>query len=193
MNRAGNTIYNAERSEVVKAVLMAGADRVTDNTTNPDPATPRDISDYRVDPANQSANGLDIRYGAGQLNIYNSFHILSGGEQNSVEDDITGGGAIGSYGFDYDPSFGGGAGSNATGSYTFSTGANPVMLTAALAWNIKIANSNFPGAATLYDLDLRLYDETGMAIYWCWSLSARLKIPRISGYSWMPAGTTGWK
>jgi hypothetical protein len=165
-NRAGNIIYNAERSEVVKAVLMAGADRVTDNTTNPDPATPKDITDYRVDPANWSGNGLDVRFGAGQLNIYNSFHILTAGEQNSAED-ATGGGSIGAHGFDYDPSFGGagtGGGSNVRGAYTFSTGANQVMLTAALAWNIDIADgghNSFPGAATLYDLDLRLYDETG--------------------------------
>ncbi len=166
-NRAGSVIYNAERAEVVKAVLMAGADRVTDNSTNPDPATPKDITDYRVDPANRSANGLDVRFGAGQLNIYNSFHILSAGEQNSAEDDNSGGGAIGAYGFDYDPSFGGagnGSGSNVTGSYTFSTGVSPVMLTAALVWNIDIANGgrfSFPGNATLHDLDLRLYDETG--------------------------------
>jgi hypothetical protein len=166
-SRAGSTIYNAERSEVVRAVLMAGADRVTDNSTNPDINTPKDITDYRVDPVNQSANGLDVRFGAGQLNIYNSFHILTAGEQNSAEDDTAGIGSIGSYGFDYDPSFGGagkGGGSNETGSYTFSTGASPDMLTAALAWNIKVANgqgNSFPGAATLYDMDLRLYDETG--------------------------------
>jgi hypothetical protein len=165
-NRAGNIIYNAERSEVVKAVLMSGADRITDNSTNPDPNTPRDITDYRVDPANQSANGLDVRLGAGQLNIYNSFHVLMAGEQNSVEDDSNGGGSIGSYGFDYDPSFGGagnGAGSNDTGSYYFSTGASPMMLTAALVWNVDVAEggeNSFPGAAILYDMDLRLYDET---------------------------------
>lgn len=165
-SRAGGTIYNAERSEVVKAVLMAGADRVTNNSTNPDLNTPKDITDYRVDPANQSANGLDVRFGAGQLNIYNSFHILTAGEQNSAEDDATGGGSIGANGFDYDPSFGGagkGRGSNETGSYTFSTGASPVILTAALVWNIKVANgrgNSFPGAATLHDMDLRLFDET---------------------------------
>jgi hypothetical protein len=165
-NREGDTIYNAERSEVVKAVLMAGADRVTDNTTNPDPATPKDITDYRVDPANRSGNGLDIRFGAGQLNIYNSFHILMAGEQNSAED-AAGGGSIGVYGFDYDPSFGGagrGRDSNVAGSYTFSTGTSQAMLTAALAWNVDVADgggNSFPGAATLYDLDLRLYDKTG--------------------------------
>jgi len=162
-NRAGNIIYNAERSEVVKAVLMAGADRITKNSTNPDPNTPRDITDYRVDLLNQSANGLDIRFGAGQLNIYNSFHILTAGEQNSIED---GGGSIGLHGFDYDPSFGGagsGGGSNLAGAYTFSTGASPLTLTAALAWNVDVADGglfSFPGTATLYDMDLRLYDET---------------------------------
>ena len=162
-NRAGSTIYTAERSEVIKTVLMAGADRVTNNSTNPDSATPKDITDYRVALANQSANGLDVRFGAGQVNIYNSFHILMGGEQNSLED---GGAGIGSYGFDYAPAFGGagkGRGSNVTGSYTFSTGSSPVMLTAALGWNVDVVNNNsgtFLGAATLYDMDLRLYDET---------------------------------
>ncbi|MDX1409989.1 MAG: hypothetical protein R3330_17690, partial [Saprospiraceae bacterium] len=161
-NRAGTTIYNAERAEVVKAVLMAGADRVTNNTTNPDPDTPMNITDYRADPANQSPNGLDVRFGAGQINIYNSFHILTAGEQDSKEDLGVAGGNIGAYGFDYDPSFGG-AGNNDTGSYFFSTGSNPVMLMAALVWNVDVADddaSSFPGAAALYDLDLRLFDIT---------------------------------
>ncbi|TNF99470.1 MAG: hypothetical protein EP297_05525 [Gammaproteobacteria bacterium] len=161
-NRSGSMIYNAERSEVVKAVLMAGADRVTNNSTNPDPDTPRDITDYRADTANQSANGLDIRYGSGQVNIYNSFHILTAGEQNSLEDDSTAAGSIGSDGFDYDPSFGSG-GNNETGSYFFSTGASQVMLTAALVWNVEVADggrNSFPGVGTLHDMDLRLYDKT---------------------------------
>ena len=37
------------------------------------------------------------------------------------------------------------------------------MLTAALGWNVHVAEGSrnaFPGAATLYDMDLRLYDET---------------------------------
>ena len=175
-NRAGSAIYTAERSEVIKTVLMAGADRVTNNSTNPDSATPKDITDYRVALANQSANGLDVRFGAGQVNIYNSFHILMAGEQNSRED---GGAGIGLYGFDYDPAFGGagnGRGSNVTGSYTFSTGSSPVMLTAALGWNVDVVNNNggtFLGAATLYDMDLRLYDETdGVPVLVAESVSA---------------------
>ena len=159
-NRNGNTINNTGRSEVIKAVLMAGADRSTANTSA------ADITDYRVDPANQTTNGLDTRFGAGQVNVYNSFQIVNAGEQNSDED--FGSGNIGTEGFDYDPSFGGADGSNSTASYYFSTGADQKMLSATLAWNIKIDGGNgfnFSGAAELYDLDLNLYDITaGMVL-----------------------------
>lgn len=155
-NRNGNTIYNTGRTEVIKAVLMAGADRSTANTSA------ADITDYRVNPANQTTNGLDTRFGAGQVNVYNSFQIVNAGEQNSDED--FGEGYIGTEGFDYDPSFGGADGSNSTASYYFSTGANQTVLSATLAWNIKIDGGNgssFSGSAELYDLDLNLYDITG--------------------------------
>jgi len=159
LNRNGNTIYNTGRSEVIKAVLMAGADRSTVNTSA------ADITDYRIDPANRTTNGLDTRYGAGQVNIYNSFQIVNAGEQNSDED--IGAGDISTDGFDYDPAFGGSSSSNSTASYYFSTGANPVMLSATLAWNIDIDGGNGPnfnGAAELYDLDLNLYDVTGSPV-----------------------------
>jgi len=154
-NRNGDTIYNTGRSEVIKAVLMAGADRSTANTSA------ADITDYRVEPANQTTNGLDTRFGAGQVNIYNSFQIVNAGEQNSDED--FGAGNISTDGFDYAPSFGGSSSSNSTASYYFSTGSNPVMLSTTLAWNIDIDGGNGPnfnGAAELYDLDLNLYDVT---------------------------------
>ena len=97
-NRNGDTIYNAERSEVVKAALMAGASRTSPNLTNS--VTPKG---YTVN----TANGLNNIYGAGQLNIYNSYHIIAAGEQNSREDFSKGDGEIKSVGFDYDPAFGG--------------------------------------------------------------------------------------
>jgi hypothetical protein len=158
-NRNGDTIYNTGRSEVIKAILMAGADRSTANTGA------ADITDYRVDPANRTINGLDRRFGAGQVNIYSSFMIVQAGEQNSGED--FGAGNIGNEGFDYDPSFGGSRGSNATASYYFSTGAGQTMLSTALVWNINIDGGNgpnFSGSAELYDLDLNLYDITGNTV-----------------------------
>lgn len=159
-NRNGDVIYNAERSEVVKAALMAGAERQTNNTT------PDDISDYRVDSANQTDNGLDVRFGAGQLNIYNSYHIIAAGEQNSIDDAVATGGFIGNSGFDYDPSFGGANGSNSEASYFFSTGTTPAELVASLVWNIAIDGGSiddFDDTATFFNLDLFLYDITGAA------------------------------
>jgi hypothetical protein len=155
-NRNGDVIYNAERSEVVKAALMAGADRVTSNTTGDD------ITDYRVNVADQTANGLDRRFGAGQLNIYHSYHIVAAGEQDSDQDDRgRGSGQIGVYGFDYDGAFGGQQGSNSEASYFFWVGPDLVELTAALVWNIEIVpgpESRFDQDAKLYDLDLSLYE-----------------------------------
>jgi len=180
-NRNGDTIYNAERSEVIKAVLMAGADRATANTSA------ADITDYRVDPANQTSNGLDSRFGAGQVNVYNSFQILQAGEQNSDED--IGAGNIDTNGFDYDPSFGGSGGSNTTASYYFSTGINPMVMSTTLAWNINIdggAGPDFSGNAALYDLDLNLYDVSGGTVLLESSLSAIDNTETI--WATLPAG-----
>jgi hypothetical protein len=152
-NRAGETIYNAERSEVVKAALMAGASRTSPNLTNS--VTP---SGYTVN----TANGLNNIYGAGQLNIDNSYHIITGGEQNSREDFSAGMGEISVAGFDYDPYFGGLNGSNRTGTYVFkatSTGS----LSASLVWNLAVTGETaygFDTTATLYNLGLYLYDLT---------------------------------
>jgi hypothetical protein len=166
-NRNGDIIYNAERSEVIKAALMAGAERVTSNTTA------ADITDYRTDITNQADNGLDSRFGAGQLNIINSYHIIAAGEQNSIDDATSTGGFIGNSGFDYDPSFGGANGSNGDAFYYFSTGIDAAQLVAALVWNIGIdggSTNNFNDTATLFDLDLFLYDITGAASMNDWQL-----------------------
>ena len=150
--RTGLTIYHAETSEVIKAALMAGADRATSNGRG------AEITDYTVD----TANGLDSRFGAGQVNVYNSYHVLTGGEHNSAQDgDAT---PIGRYGFDYDPAFGGSSGSNSTGSYSFTADFASLAreIFASLVWNIDIsAKGGDPvGTATRYNLDLELYDVT---------------------------------
>lgn len=146
------TVYNAERAETIKASLMAGADRATANT-----GLAADITDYRA-LGHQTDNGLDSRFGAGQLNVYNSYHILVAGEQDSLEDGGTG---IGAEGFDYDPSFGGG-GSNATATYAF-TAASDTQLSATLAWNLGVSD-NSAMTATLHDLDLDLFDATTQTV-----------------------------
>lgn len=191
-NRNGDTVYNAERSEVIRAALMAGADRWTRNTTG------ADITDYRGASVNRSSNGLDTRFGAGQMNIYNGYHIIQAGEQNSVEDDPPGGGLIASRGFDYDPAFGGDGGSNAVGSYHIPTRGSAAVLTATLAWNIDIAGGDsdlFSVSGVLHDLDLYLYDETAASILVAASTanvdnSESLWLPLTAGHSYRLEVTT---
>ncbi len=156
-NRHGSKIYNAERSEVIKAALLAGADRTTANSSG------IDIVGYRADRADRTNNGLDRRYGAGQLNVAGSYRILTGAEQDSAEDQVTGG-RISAAGFDFDASFGGLTGSNRQATYRFSTGNRGGHLAISLVWNMDIRGGSllaFDARATLYDLDLVLYDVSG--------------------------------
>ncbi|NOS81640.1 MAG: hypothetical protein HOP32_08685 [Nitrospira sp.] len=143
------TIYNAERSETVKAALMAGADRETANTS-----TSANITDYRS-AGHQTENGLDDRYGAGQVNILNSYHIVAGGEQNSLQQ---GGSDIGRFGFDYVSAFGGLNGSPSTASYFFNA-EEDATLSSSLVWNVGVSNDSAL-TTTLHHLNLSLYDVT---------------------------------
>ena len=150
-------IYHAESALVVKAALLAGARRVTANTTDDE------ISDYRTLVDNRSANGMDARYGAGQLNVFNSYAIISAGEQNSREDEPGDGGAINALGFDFDPGFGGESGSNTVATYSFTAGENHHRLCASLVWNLKIAGGiwyDYDDTTTKYALTLSLTDIT---------------------------------
>jgi autotransporter-associated beta strand protein len=155
---SSETIYHGETSEVVKAILMAGASRLAFNSTDSSA-----LVDYRAAASRQSTNGLDKRYGAGQLDVENSMSILMSGEQNSREDgrafDVL------SAGFDYDPQFGGANGANSSGIYDFTAGWTGQTLTASLVWNVKVdinrvKQGNYVNAATLHDLNLSLYDIT---------------------------------
>ena len=158
-NRNNNKIYNASRSEVIKAALMAGADRHTHNSTKLKDEKLNDIVDYRIEPNFRTDNGLDIRYGAGQLNIYNSYKIISAGEQNSAQDRAVNQGEIAPRGFDYHPAFGSKT-DTTLAIYKFTTNQSPAQLSVSLVWNAKIGQGtviSFPGKATVYNLDLALY------------------------------------
>jgi autotransporter-associated beta strand protein len=152
------TIYHAETSEVIKAALLAGASRMAFNSDG------SAITNYRGEGAQQTGNGLDSRFGAGQVNVYNSYHIIAAGEQNSLEE----GGplSIGASGFDYDASFGGLTGSNDTANYEFTAGWTGQTLTASLVWNARVninqlkTTANKANAVSLNDLNLSLFDIT---------------------------------
>lgn len=142
------TINHAETSEVLRATLMAGADRYVNFLTGPS------LLDYSID----TSNNLDLDYGAGQVNIFNSYNILAAGEQDSAEDGGTG--LIDSFGWDYDASFGGVGSSNGQATYAFTASGPAATLFASLVWNLEVSSVAFNGATTLYDLDLELWDMT---------------------------------
>ncbi|MDZ4819541.1 MAG: S8 family serine peptidase, partial [Planctomycetota bacterium] len=120
--RTGEIIYHAETSEVIKAALLAGASRQAFNSDG------SIIYGYRGAASTESDNGLDTRYGAGQVNLQNSYFILAAGEQKSLQD---GGRALNSAdGFHYDANFGGANGSNSTATYDFVAGWTGQTLTA---------------------------------------------------------------
>lgn len=147
------TVYNAERAETLKAALMAGAERVTDNSL-----LSANLGDYRS-AGHQTGNGLDDRLGAGQINILHSYQIIAAGEQDSLEDSAgQQGGAMGLYGFDYDAAFGGANGSNRSARYRF-TAETDLNLSATLVWNLNVAD-NASLTASLHDLSLELLDTT---------------------------------
>ena len=143
-----DTVYNAERSETIKAVLMAGADRETANTS-----TTANITDYRS-AGYATANGLDSRYGAGQLNVHNSYRILAGGEQRSFQN---GGPDITPQGFDYGV-IGRVNGLQGAASYFFNA-TSDVTLFASLVWNLDVSN-DAQLITDFYNLDLSLFDVT---------------------------------
>ena len=136
---------------------MAGADRSTNNTSTTD-----NITDYRS-AGNTTANGLDNRFGAGQVNVFNSYTIIAAGEHDSQED-AGNSDPVGMNGFDYDLSFGGDNSSNAVANYAFHTLAQDSEFTASLVWNIgnSDASGDYDGSTELFDMDLALFDQTDL-------------------------------
>jgi hypothetical protein len=158
------TVYDAERAMTIKVALMAGASRLTNNNS-----TSANVTNYAGSGCTpsiqtnanssscQTSNGLDWRYGAGQLDVFTSYQIIAAGEQHSMQDS-GGNGTIGTQGFDYDAAFGGGNGSNSVGTYRFTAAASST-LTAALGWYVQVSDdANLTTA--LYSLTLTLLDMT---------------------------------
>jgi hypothetical protein len=148
------TIYDAELPVTIKAALMAGADRSTNNSS-----TTANVTGYGAS-GEQASNGLDFRYGAGQLDVLHGYQIISAGEQHSLEGG--GSGSIGPQGFDFNAAFGGGAGTNVTGTYKF-VASNDLTLSATLDWNLGVSNDSTL-ATTLHHLTLTLFDTTSKSI-----------------------------
>jgi hypothetical protein len=185
------TVYDAERALTVKAVLMAAARRATNNTS-----TPSNISGYGAG-GNATGNGLDARYGAGQLDVLAAWQVLAAGEQPGTASPGSSGG-IGPCGFDYLAAFGGGGSSPTLNTYHFTATAGS-QLAATLAWNLQVSDDSSL-TTTLYPLRLSLQDTTsGVSV----ALSAstientqNLWVPLVQGHGYQlqvsAAGSTAF-
>lgn len=111
-----------------------------------------------------STNGLDSRFGAGQLDVYQSYHILAAGEHDARERSNTE--DIQLYGFDYEPNFV----ANQTRTYRFSIDAVSREFAATLSWNVDIDLQLVQGiyqdpAVDLTNLNMQLRNlATGQAV-----------------------------
>lgn len=135
----GNASHNPQ---VIKAILMAGARKNIFPTWDRTTTRP-----------------LDDRYGAGEVNVYNSYHILTAGEFAASPSST-----VGATGWDL------GTASSGAGSqlYFFDVPENSSdTLSATLAWNRTIGltpNGNMLWSSpvpTVANLDMRLYNVSG--------------------------------
>lgn len=139
-SRSNAGLSNAEHSELVKSLLMAGATR---NEVD----FPRAWTHTETQP-------LDATFGAGELNIDNAHRILTAGEMDASATSVQS-----STGWDF-------ATSTSTNSLYYFDVTGDAQLGAALVWNriitATISGGGSPFDSSLGDLNLRLYSVVGL-------------------------------
>lgn len=146
--RATPALANAQTSEMVKSLLLAGASK--------------DEPEFGGNWTHSSTQPLDSVYGAGELDIENSYDILTAGEFNSSTSS-----SAEETGWDF-----GAASSSSARYYFFDIHSDPESFTAVIAWNISVTatdtlagfGTNYSFSSILPNLDLKLYAASGFAI-----------------------------
>ncbi len=146
------------RSEVIKAMLMAGA-------TKGEFANWTDPTTGLVNPWNRTeTRPLDDVFGAGELNAYNSYVIGIGGKQSASASQP--GAAVGSYGWDYQDRKADSAVGDLYYNFQVAEGSMASDFSIILAWNAKITDTNgdpnifSPTEPVVQNLNLQLYNST---------------------------------
>ncbi|MCH2130588.1 MAG: sulfatase-like hydrolase/transferase [Pirellulaceae bacterium] len=135
-------LVNAEENETVRALLLAGATKLE-----------------FLDQWNRtSSQPLDDHFGAGELNLYRSYQILTAGEQTASN--IT---DVAATGWDFHTTA-----SNSQYFFEVPTGQQLAELSAVLVWNRQIvdgAGGGFsPTPVTLDNLDLKLHTANNFSL-----------------------------
>ena len=137
--RGTPALANGADSRSVKAILLAGA-------------TKTEFPDW----TRTSTTPLDTTFGAGELNIFNSYHILTAGEQGPSASST-----VGTKGWD----FGTVSTNNLLYFFDVPTGMNLDQFSVALTWNRVITDAligpSFIPEASVDNLNLKLFSATG--------------------------------
>lgn len=128
-----SALSNAKNSRVIKALLLAGA-------------TKQEFPTWE----NTTSSPLDLVYGAGEVNIYNSYKVLLSGQKSANQQ------VLNSNGWDYRVT-------TSSNVYYFEVGESlKSEFSAVLVWNYEPTTSDFfTYTGSLKDLNLKLYKVDG--------------------------------
>ena len=145
---------NGANSETMKAILLAGATKdefasfVEPTTSVPNPW------------ARSATQPLDDVFGAGELNLYNSFLIANNGQFEGSPTTPT---LVAPHGWDYQ-SVSPGPSNVLEYDFVVPAGTTLDALSVILSWNVDVDTSFNANSVTLANLDLELVDVTGTPI-----------------------------
>ena len=152
---------DAEKSEVARAILMAGATKGEFMDYWDQDASPGDPN-QTVDWNRDTMQPLDEIFGAGELNVLNNYLIGEGGQYSgsSSSGSPT---PVGSHGWDYNTASNSESGSRF---YEFEVpdGSLALDFSVMLTWNADITSFSNASSFNLADMDLTLYDPNGTMI-----------------------------
>ena len=149
---------NGTRSESIRAILLAGA-------TKEEFANYIEGADSSPNPwARTSTQPLDDVFGAGELNVFNSYLMAHGGQFQGSTGVPT---QVGSHGWDYQSTIT--PGSDVLYDFVVPTGSSAPELSIVLAWNAEIVDTDsgspfIPLEQPLANFDLELVDSLGNTI-----------------------------
>ncbi|BBO30574.1 hypothetical protein [Lacipirellula parvula] len=148
---------DAARSEVMRAIIMAGA-------TKTEFANWLDQTSGVINPWNHTqTRPLDDVFGAGEANVYNSYSIQIGGKQSASA--AAPAAAVKPYGWDYQDRKSDAAVGDLYYNFEVAAGSTASELSIMLNWNAKITDTNadpniFTPVQSLQNLDLQFYDSS---------------------------------
>jgi hypothetical protein len=148
---------DGDRSETTKAILLAGATKTEfASFVEPVGGAPNPWGRTATQP-------LDDIFGAGELNIYNSYLMTVGGQHAGITAPPAS--AVKSHGWDYQNRKADGAVGDIYYNFIVPGGSTAQELSIILSWNVKVTDTNpspsvFTPSESLQNLDLTLYNST---------------------------------